>query len=76
MQATAPSTADDLTVQGFDSLAEDVPASVCTALGSQGLLMPTPVQMQAIPCLLAGRHVLAIAPTGQCTRLHSNQTQP
>ena len=25
---------------------------------------PTPIQMQAVPCLLEGRDVLGIAPTG------------
>ena len=29
-----------------------------------GFLDPTPIQRQAIPLLLAGREVLAVAPTG------------
>lgn len=33
-------------------------------LGGQGITTPTPVQAQAIPALMAGRDLLAVAPTG------------
>lgn len=36
-----------------------------------GFLDPTPIQRQAIPLLLAGREVLAVAPTGAPTSVQS-----
>ena len=53
-------------MQGFDELARDhkVPDPICQALSALGYSTPTPIQMQALPLLLAGRHVLGVAPTG------------
>jgi ATP-dependent RNA helicase RhlE len=39
-------------------------ASVQTAVAAEGYTIPTPIQMQAIPHLLAGRDLLGIAQTG------------
>ena len=54
-------------VQGFDELGRDhkVPEPICQALSALGYSTPTPIQMQALPLLLAGRHVLGVAPTGR-----------
>lgn len=41
------------------------PPGLQAALASIGCQAPTPIQRQAIPVLLAGREVLAVAPTGE-----------
>ncbi|GBG63629.1 hypothetical protein CBR_g38940 [Chara braunii] len=41
-----------------------LPTSVLEELGRQGVIDPSPIQMQAIPCLLQGRDVIALAETG------------
>lgn len=42
-------------------------------LEEQGWQEPTPIQRQAIPALLQGRELFAVAPTGQaCIRLPSH----
>ena len=38
-----------------------------------GFLDPTPIQRQAIPLLLAGREVLAVAPTGALPSVQSSR---
>jgi hypothetical protein len=35
-------------------------------LQGRGYAQPTPIQRQAIPTLMAGRELLAVAPTGVC----------
>lgn len=40
------------------------PPGLQAALATIGCRVPTPIQRQAIPVLLAGREVLAVAPTG------------
>ncbi|TMW64918.1 hypothetical protein Poli38472_009085 [Pythium oligandrum] len=42
----------------------DIPIALWSNMHKQGYETPTPVQMQAIPCLLEGQHVLLTAPTG------------
>ncbi|MBM3580780.1 MAG: DEAD/DEAH box helicase, partial [Alphaproteobacteria bacterium] len=37
---------------------------ICRALGAENYLVPTPIQAQAVPLLLAGRDLLGIAQTG------------
>ncbi|CAI8050641.1 ATP-dependent RNA helicase dbp2 [Geodia barretti] len=46
----------------FDEL--HLPASTMALLHSLGYEHPTPVQMQAIPCILGGRDVIVLAETG------------
>ncbi len=41
-----------------------LPERLCTTLAAAGHQVPTPVQVEAIPSLLAGRDLLAIAQTG------------
>jgi superfamily II DNA/RNA helicase len=47
---------------GFDSLGLSEP--ILRAVAEKGYLTPTPIQLQAIPAVLAGRDVLGVAQTG------------
>ncbi|KAJ0396788.1 hypothetical protein P43SY_007684 [Pythium insidiosum] len=40
------------------------PRAVLDALRAKGILRPTPIQVQALPCILAGRDLIGIAFTG------------
>jgi ATP-dependent RNA helicase DeaD len=55
-------TDDDLSPDGFASLSLD--SRLLRAVASLGYEEPTPIQREAIPPLLAGRDLLAEAPTG------------
>eukprot|EP00756_Hemistasia_phaeocysticola_P012167 Hpha_TRINITY_DN15176_c0_g24::TRINITY_DN15176_c0_g24_i1::g.127845::m.127845/K14779/DDX52, ROK1; ATP-dependent RNA helicase DDX52/ROK1 len=42
----------------------NVPEYMTANMRARGIEKPTPIQMQAVPCLLKGRDLLAVAPTG------------
>jgi len=50
------------TSNGFESL--NLPAPLLRALSDVGYETPTPIQAEAIPCLLEGRDLVGHAPTG------------
>jgi ATP-dependent RNA helicase DeaD len=60
--SSVASTIDTTELTGFASLGMDV--RLLSALTALGYEEPTPIQMAAIPPLLAGRDVLAMAATG------------
>ncbi len=50
------------TSNGFEAL--NLPATLLRALSDVGYETPTPIQVEAIPCLLEGRDLVGHAPTG------------
>jgi len=61
-QVPAVDAAQDESIQAFAALG--LGAEALHAISDLGFGMPTPVQSQAIPLVLAGRDVIAQAPTG------------
>ena len=61
-QSPGANTAQDDNIQAFAALG--LGAEALHAISDLGFGAPTPVQLQAIPLLLAGRDVIAQAPTG------------
>lgn len=58
----APARPSDVSTRGFADLG--VPAAICTALASQGLIEPFPIQQATVPDILQGRDVLGRGRTG------------
>lgn len=51
-------------IESFEELENDRLQGLSAFTCSQGFSRPTPIQMQAIPTLIAGRDVVGVAPTG------------
>lgn len=51
-------------ISSFSELGDNMRAYLLRNIEEAGYTTPTPIQMQSIPILLAGRELMAIAPTG------------
>ena len=63
-------------LRSFADLAASGPRRLLSNLAESGFRDPTPIQRQAVPALLAGRELLAIAPTGSGVRAWVVQQSP